>query len=205
MALGWSLGHWATFSWMGRQFLQFPDDVLRLHEALWQLRPDVIVETGVYDGGSTLFFASLCRRVISIEVCLRPGVRDAIADRAILIEADSAAPATAEQARRLIRPSDRVCVFLDSDHSAAHVRVEMESFAPLVSSGCYLIVADSNLADLAATPQGSPRWRDDNPAAAVDDFLAIHAEFRRERPRPLFPGGDFLELSYFPHTWLRRE
>ena len=45
IALGWNLGHWSTFSWMGRQLLQLPDDVLRLAELFWQLRPDVIVET----------------------------------------------------------------------------------------------------------------------------------------------------------------
>src|ERR1022692_3784262 len=61
MVLGWNLGYWSTFSWMGRQLLQLPDDILRLAELLWKLRPAVIVETGVYDGGSTLLFASFCR------------------------------------------------------------------------------------------------------------------------------------------------
>src|SRR6266852_4401413 len=80
IVLGWNLGHWRTLSWMGRQLLQLPDDVLRLAELFWKLRPGVIVETGVYDGGSTLLFASLCRlygtgRVISIEREFRPGVR----------------------------------------------------------------------------------------------------------------------------------
>src|SRR5260370_3101732 len=83
LTLGWNLEHWAASFWMGRQLLQLPDDVLRLAEAIWRLRPDVILETGVYDGGSTLLFAALCRlagagRVISIENQLRPGVREAI-------------------------------------------------------------------------------------------------------------------------------
>src|SRR5215471_12566636 len=83
LTLGWNLGHWSTFSWMGRQLLQFPDDVLRVAELFWRLRPDVILETGVYDGGSTLLFAALCRlagagRVISIESEIRPGVREAV-------------------------------------------------------------------------------------------------------------------------------
>src|SRR6266849_4063048 len=78
IVLGWNLGHWSTLSWMGRRLLQLPDDVLRLAELFWTLRPDVIVETGVYDGGSTLLFASLCRlsgcgRVIAVEREFRPG------------------------------------------------------------------------------------------------------------------------------------
>lgn len=209
MALGWNLGHWSTFSWKGRQLLQFPDDVLRLGELLWRLRPDVIVETGVYDGGSALFFSGLCRHVISVERQLRPGVREAIfqdADVVVtLIEDDSSAPKTAALVGSLIRAGDRVCVFLDSDHRAMHVRAELENFSPLVSPGCYLIVADSNLAELADTPKGEEAWASDHPARAVDEFLAGHPEFQRERPTPLYPAEfDFTELSYYPTSWLRR-
>src|SRR5216684_4585909 len=172
IALGWNLGHWSTLSWMGRRLLQLPDDVLRLAELFWKLRPDVIVETGVYDGGSALLFASLCRlygagRVISIEREFRPGVREAIrqaaGDLVMLIEGDSASPETALQVQRSIRPAERVCVFLDSDHAAQHVVAELRHFAPLVSQGCYLIVADSICPDLAHTPEGESTWSWDHP------------------------------------------
>jgi cephalosporin hydroxylase len=214
LALGWNLGHWSTLSWMGRQLLQFPDDVLRLAELLWTLRPVVIVETGVYDGGSTLLFASLCRlygggRVISVESEFRPGVREAIQQGAgewvTLIAGDSASPETAQNVRRNIRIADRVCVFLDSAHTTHHVAAELRLFSPLVSPGCYLIVADSILSELAHTPQGDRTWSWDHPTAAVDEFLAGHPDFSRERPPGLFRAGvDFTELSYFPSTWLRR-
>ncbi|MBI1897349.1 MAG: class I SAM-dependent methyltransferase [Acidobacteria bacterium] len=214
IVLGWNLGHWQTLSWMGRQFLQLPDDMLRLAELFWTLRPDVIVETGVYDGGSTLFFASLCRlhgpgRVISIEREFRPGVQEAVrqnaGDTVILIEGDSASPETALQVQRNIHPGERVCVFLDSDHSAQHVAAELSHLSPLVSEGCYLVVADSICPDLARTPNGESAWSWDHAGAAVNAFLASHPEFTRERPTPLFSGlADFTELSYFPGTWLRR-
>jgi cephalosporin hydroxylase len=215
IALGWNLGHWSTFSWMGRQFLQLPDDVLRLAELFWQLRPDVIVETGIYDGGSTLFFASLCRshgtgRVISIEHEFREGVREAIqhaaGDLVTLIEGDSASLETALHVRRHIAPTERVCVFLDSGHGAQHVAAELRHLAPLVSAGHYLIVADSICPDLAHLPQGERSWAWDHPGAAVEEFLARHPEFSRERPPALFPAGvDFTELSYFPNTWLLKK
>ena len=172
IVLGWNLGHWSTLSWMGRQLLQLPDDVLRLAELLWKLRPAVIVETGVYDGGSTLLFASLCRlygagRVISIEREFRPGVREAIrqaaGDDVTLIEGDSASLETALRVQRNIRPAERVCVFLDSGHSAQHVGAELRHFGPLVSQGCYLIVADSICPYLAHTPQGQSTWSWDHP------------------------------------------
>jgi cephalosporin hydroxylase len=185
-----------------------------LAELFWKLRPVVLVETGVYDGGSTLLFGSLCRlygggRVISVEREFRPGVREAIrqgaGDDVTLIEGDSASLETALQVQRNIRPADRVCVFLDSDHAAQHVAAELRHFGPLVSRGCYLIVADSICPDLARTPQGETKWALDHPGKAVDEFLARHPEFSPERPPCLFRAGvDFTELSYFPNTWLRR-
>jgi len=215
LILGWNLGYWACFSWMGRQLLQLPDDVLRLAELLWRVRPDVIVETGVYDGGSTLLFASLCRlagrgRVISVERGFRPGVRAAVMEAAgdlvTLIEGDSALPETAARVEREMRRDERVCVFLDSDHSARHVAMELRHLSHMVSPGCYLLVADSICADLAHTPAGEAAWKYDHPGTAVDEFLATHPEFTRTRPAPLFTGEfDFTELSYFPSTWLIRQ
>jgi len=214
LTLGWNLGHWSTFSWMGRQLLQFPDDVLRLAELLWRVRPDVILETGIYDGGSTLLFAALCRlagagRVISIEKEIRAGVREAVQDwgsgLVTLVEGDSASAEAAAIARRAIGSGERVCVFLDADHSAKHVAAELRHYGPLVTSGCYLIVADSVIPEFAHTPSGERSWSWDNPGAAVDAFLAEYPEFLRERPLARFgEGADFSELSYFPDTWLRR-
>jgi cephalosporin hydroxylase len=207
MAVGWNLRHSATFSWMGRQMVHFPDDVLRFAEAMWRVRPTVIVATGVYDGGATLFFAGLSERVISIDRELRPEVRKGIAEaapgRVTLIQGSSASIGAADLVSRKLRPNDRVCVFLDSDHSASHVAAELENFGPVVSAGCYLVVAQSKLPDFAGTPKGNTAWTRDHPGRAVEEFLRTHPEFTRERPQPLFPGEfDFTQLSYFPSTWL---
>jgi cephalosporin hydroxylase len=214
LTLGWNQEHWAASSWMGRQLLQFPDDVLRLADAIWRLRPDVIIETGVYDGGSTLLFAASCRlagvgRVVSIENQLRSGIREAIEQHGCglvtLIEGDSAAPQTVAEVRRLIRDGERVFVFLDSDHTADHVSAELENYAPLVTPGSYIVVADTNLPALRDTPNGNPRWAYDHPMAAVDSFLSRHPEFEREHRKPLFASEqDFSYLSYFARSWLTR-
>lgn len=214
LKLGWNLGHWQTFSWLGRQFLQLPDDMLRLAEAIWHLRPAVIVETGTYDGGGTLWLASLCRllchgRVITVECEPRPGLRESFdqygGGRITLIQADSSATATATHVASLIEPGESVFVFLDSDHTNAHVAAELRHFAPLVTEGSYVVVADSNIPDLAHLPSGESVWTTDNPAAAVEAFLRDHPEFTRHPPQPLYPGPTvFQELSYFPSTWLLR-
>jgi cephalosporin hydroxylase len=225
MVLGWNLHHSFTFSFMGRQFIQFPDDMLRAGELMWRSHPDVILETGVYDGGSTLFWAMLCRmrshgRVISVEKNFRPGVREAVLEAAgdvvTLVEGDASSAEVADRVRREIREGERVCIFLDSDHSAKHVAAELNHFSALVAPGCYMVVSDSNMPDVAHTPRARAAvgetyrephpWLSDSPAHAVDEFLALHPEFCRERPVPLFPEEkfDFTELSYCPGTWLKR-
>jgi cephalosporin hydroxylase len=201
LVLGWNAGHWRATSWQGRQMLQLPDDALRLAELFWRVQPDVIVETGIYEGGGTLLFAGLCRqRVIAVDCEIRPDVREALEQnpKVVLVEGDSASSDTAALVRAGISEGDRVCVFLDSAHDARHVAAELRLLGPLVSPGCFLIVADSILPRLADAPEGELSWKDDHPGVAVDAFLAEHPEFSRVD----IPGVGF--LSHFPNTWLRR-
>lgn len=211
----WNQMHWRSFSWLGLQMLQFPEDVLRLQEALFRLQPDVIVETGVHGGGSAVFFASLCRllgrgRVISIDIAIAAEVRRAIeggpfTDLVTLIEGDSAAPQTVEAVRGLIRPGEKVFVFLDSDHSRAHVLRELDAYAGLVAEGSYIVATDGVMGALAGTPNGLPQWREDNPAEAAREFAARHPEFAIRRPRALFGEEHVVDvLTYWPDAWLLR-
>lgn len=199
LRLGLKRGYWTTFSWLGRQLVQFPGDALLLAEVIHNLRPDVILETGVYEGGSSLLFATLCRitgagRVISVEQTLRPGVRELLAaHRVTLVEGDSATTETAARVRALIQPGERVFVFLDSDHSRLHVLAELQRYAPLVTPGSYIVVADTIL-------EG-----ENTPSAAVTEFLAAHPEFIAARPQARFhTSEDFGHLSYFAGGWLYR-
>src|SRR5712691_6697809 len=57
--VGWSLQYYHNFTWFGLPILQLPEDLLRLQEVIYAVRPAVIVETGVFHGGSLLFYASL--------------------------------------------------------------------------------------------------------------------------------------------------
>ncbi|HET8548961.1 MAG TPA: CmcI family methyltransferase [Bryobacteraceae bacterium] len=200
LVLAWQQEIWTRFRWLGRQILQLPADILRLAEYIERVAPDVIIETGVYDGGSALLFASVCRmtgrgRVISIERELRAGVHEALEAAGVtVLEADSAAPATAALVRDLVRPHESVFVFLDSDHTHEHVRAELANYAPLVTTGSCLVVADTILPDLADAPCGDPSWIEDNPAAAVRDFLNANPGWEVEP----------VTLTYFPGGWLRR-
>lgn len=211
----WNQLHWQSFSWFGFQIWQFPDDLLRLQEVLVDLKPDVIVETGVSRGGSSIFFATMCRllgkgRVISLDITIPAALRERVeqspfADLITLIEGDSAAPEIVDRVKKQIGKDEKVFVFLDSDHSKAHVKRELDAYSGLVSPGSYIVATDGVMQSLTDTPWGKPEWVDDNPAAAAREFAAAHPEFVIQRPRALFGEEHVVEaLTYWPDAWLYR-
>jgi len=58
---GWDNKYVYAFSWLGRPIIQLPEDIIRVQEVLYRVRPDVVIETGVAHGGSLIFYASLCK------------------------------------------------------------------------------------------------------------------------------------------------
>jgi cephalosporin hydroxylase len=206
---GWAMRYSYDFSWAGRPIIQLPQDVVRLQELVWNVRPDVIIETGVAHGGSTVFFSSLLkafggRQVISIDIEIRPHNRAALEahpfrEMYTLIEGSAIAPETLATIRQLLRPEDRVLVILDSNHTKAHVQSELELYAPLVSPGSYIVATDGVMLDLWDVPGGRPEWATDNPTEAAREFLLTHPEFEHD---PSYTRGG---LTYFPEGYLRRK
>lgn len=172
---------WLYPRWLGFPLLQLPEDLIWMQMLLAELRPAFVIETGVLHGGSAIFYASILAllgrgRVIAVEARLDPRVRAAIAahplgERITLLEGDSKDPAIVAQVSALVGGPGGHLVALDADHSATHVRAELEAYAPLVGPGGKLVVFDTSMV-LAS------RWKDDNPHQAVRAFLAAHAEWR---------------------------
>src|SRR5258708_34563187 len=52
-----------NFSWMGRPIIQYPQDMIAMQEIIWEIKPDLIIETGIAHGGSLLYYASLLARI----------------------------------------------------------------------------------------------------------------------------------------------
>jgi cephalosporin hydroxylase len=212
---GWDLKHVYSFTWLGRPIIQLPEDMFRLQEVVWSLRPDVIIETGIAHGGSLVFHASLCRavgtgRVIGIDRDLRPHNRRALEDHPLfdlitLIDGDSASPAVVQQVRAAVRPGETVLVLLDSCHTRAHVLAELEAYAPLVRPGSYLVAMDGIMEDLAGAPRSSPDWTWNNPRQAALDFVRTHPDFAIEEPAFLFNEGQVRQrVTYWPSAFVRR-
>lgn len=204
------------FTWLGRPILQLPEDLVRIQEVVYQVRPDVIVETGIAHGGSLIFYAGLCKamghgRVIGVDVEIRPHNRAAIESHELfeyieMVEGSSVSPEVVARVRASIGPSEHALVVLDSNHTKEHVLAELRAYAPLVGAGSYLVAADGGIMSAAA---GAPLARDDwswnNPQAAVAEFLEANDDFVLDPPVPVFNEGSISEgVSYWTGGWLRR-
>ncbi len=213
--IGWSLRYSYTFTWMGRPFIQLPEDVLRIQEVIFEVKPDVIVETGVAHGGSLIFYASLFEamghgQVIGIDIEIRPQNREAIEAHALfkriqLIEGSSTAPDVVAEVKRRIPVGSKVLVILDSNHSKAHVADELECYHDLVAVGSYIVATDGIMSQMHDVPRGSEEWAHDNPTEAVIDFAARHSDFVLEQPPWLFNESTLRKnTTHWPGAWLKR-
>jgi cephalosporin hydroxylase len=186
---------WTQATWLGAQALKNPLDLWVYQEIVVETRPELIVETGTYRGGSALYLASLCDlvgggHVVSIDV---EPVRDDYPLHAritYLGGRSSTDPAVVEEIRE--RAAGRpILVILDSDHSQAHVEEELAAYAPLVPVGNYVIVEDSNIG----------RIRKDlmpGPLEAVEAFLGRTDEFEIDYAREKFL------ITFNPSGYLKR-
>ena len=213
--LGWNQKYQYTFSWMGRPIIQLPEDMIRIQEVIFKIKPDVIIETGVAHGGSLIFYSSLCKamdkgRVIGIDIEIRSHNRAAIEshplnDRITLIEGSSIAPEIVNKVQSLIKKDETVLIILDSNHSYEHVMAELESYAGLVTSGSYIVATDGVMQDLADVPRGNESWETDNPAHAACDFAAKNSSFIIEQPIWPFNESNLdKNITHWPNAWLKR-
>lgn len=213
--VGWNQKYVYTFSWMGRPVIQLPEDMIRMQEVIYRIKPDIIIETGVAHGGSLIFYSSLCKamgkgRVIGIDIDIRPHNRAAIEahelfDRITLMEGNSTAPDIIAGVKALVAPGESVLVILDSNHTREHVAAELEAYAALVSPGSYIVATDGVMRNLHDVPRGRADWSDDNPAAAARAFAAEHAEFRLEQPAWPFNESSLSQnITHSPDAWLKR-
>jgi len=212
---GWNEKYVYTFSWMGRPIIQLPEDMIRIQEVIYQIKPDVIVETGVAHGGSLIYYASLCKtmekgRIIGIDIEIRPHNRVAIekhelASYITLIEGDSTGDKIVDQVKALVKSNETVLVILDSNHTKQHVLKELNAYSPLVTKGSYIVATDGSMKDLHDVPRGDPEWIWDNPTEAALEFASENPEFVIEQPEWAFNESGLSEnITHWPGAYLKR-
>jgi cephalosporin hydroxylase len=187
-----------NFFWLGRPIIQYPQDMVALQEIIWEVRPDLIIETGIAHGGSLILSASMLamldycdavqagqtldpratrRRVLGIDIDIRAHNRAAIeahpmAHRIDMIQGSSIDPSTIAQVHAAAQGHERVLVMLDSNHTHDHVLAELEAYAPLASRGSYCIVFDTIVEDVPEGMYPDRAWgKGDNPKTAVWEYL----------------------------------
>jgi cephalosporin hydroxylase len=215
LKLGWNEKYTYTFTWLGRPIIQLPEDMFRMQEVIFRVRPDVIIETGVAHGGSLVYYAGLCKllgkgRVIGIDIEIRPANRKAIESHFLfplisLIEGNSVAPETVQHVKALLKARESVMVVLDSAHAKDHVRAELEAYHGLVSPGSYIVATDGIMKDLPDVPRAAREWAWNNPAAAALKFAEAHSEFILEDPSWPFNESNLSKaVTHWQGGWLRR-
>jgi cephalosporin hydroxylase len=215
LTVGWSLKYSYQFSWLGRPIIQLPEDMVRIQELIYEVRPDVIIEIGIAHGGGQVFFASLCKlmgkgRVVGVDIEMRPHNRAALEAHELyplitVVEGSSTEPAVVERVKAEIGAAERALVFLDSHHARDHVLGELEAYGPLVGVGSYVIVADGIMEEIVGAPRTRPEWARDNPKRAIAEFLTRHPEFKSmPPPRPFDEAMISQAVTYWPDGYLRR-
>jgi cephalosporin hydroxylase len=193
-----------NFDYLGLPIIQFPQDMVAVQELIWEVQPDLIIETGVARGGSLIQSASILamldmkdaveqgsmldpskpsRKVIGIDIDIRQHNREKIEAHHLssyidLIEDSSISDASLQLIKSKASSFKSVMVFLDSDHSHEHVLEELNLYSELVTSGSYIVAFDSVVDDLDERFNEGKSWtKSRNPKTAVFEFLESNTNF----------------------------
>lgn len=167
-------GDTINLSWFGYQLLKCPLDLWMYQELIIRNRPDYVVETGTWAGGSALYLAMLFDhldrgRVITIDI--EPRSERPVHPRITYVTGSSVNQQITARVREEVGDR-RAMVILDSDHRADHVYEELMAYSSLVQPGDYLIVEDTNVNKHPVAPHFGP-----GPMEAVERFLSQTDEF----------------------------
>ena len=177
------------FTWLGRPIIQFPQDMIALQEIIWDVKPDIIIETGIAHGGSLIFSASMLQligrgKVIGIDIDIRKHNKDEIKKHPLykrikMIEGSSVDPKIIKKVFSAVKDKKKIMVFLDSNHTHEHVLKELEAYSSLVKKGSYIIVFDTMVEDMPKNSFPNRPWsKKNNPKTAVREFLKKNKRFK---------------------------
>ena len=226
LARGFKQKYMYNFESLGRPVIQTPTEIVAMQELIWQVKPDLIIETGIAHGGSLIMNASMmamldyceavvkdqmldpkitCRRVLGIDIDIRSHNREAIEAHPMshhidMIEGSSIAPEIIAQVQEIAKDCRKVLVCLDSNHTHDHVLAELNAYALLTSEQSYCVVFDTIIEDL---PDGAfhdrPWGKGNNPKTAVWEYLKNHPEFKIDKQL-----DNKLMVGVAPNGYLKR-
>lgn len=215
-----------NFKWLGRPVIQYPQDMVAMQELIWEIKPDLIIETGIAHGGSLIMNASYLamlehceaiekvelidpakpkRRVLGIDIDIREHNRKAIeahpmSNRIDMIQGSSIDKDVIKQVHQYAKDFKRILISLDSNHTHEHVLAELEAYAPLTSVGSYCVVFDTAIEGMSEELCADRPWGPGNsPKTAVWEYLKSHPEFEIDKSIQ-----DKLQITVAPDGYLKR-
>jgi cephalosporin hydroxylase len=208
MDLSMSSNYVYNFDWMGRPIIQYPQDMVAIQELIWNIKPDLIIETGIAHGGSLVLSASMLalldmadaienntsinpnkssRKVLGLDIDIRDHNRKAIeshpmSSRIQMIQGSSIDPSIIEKVKNIAGEYKKTMVLLDSMHTHEHVLAELEAYAPLTSINSYCVVFDTFVEDVRDDMFPNRPWSPgNNPKTAVHQYLKSHSKFKIDK------------------------
>ena len=182
--------------WLGIPIYKCPLDLWIYQEIIFQIKPDLIIESGTGDGGSAFFLASVCDAVGTGTICtidIQPSAKIPQHQRIIYLNGSSTSPEILKIIRLLTKGLSKVIVILDSDHTKENVLAELRTYSDFVTSGSYLIVEDTNINNNPVLPDFGP-----GPMEAVKEFLDERTDFVIDK------NCEKLLLTFFPNGFLKK-
>ncbi|AWW44051.1 cephalosporin hydroxylase family protein [Polynucleobacter paneuropaeus] len=219
-------GYSYNYNWMGRPIIQYPQDMVAMQELVWNVKPDLIIETGIAHGGSLIMSATFLalldycdaissgqildpkvpkRKVLGIDIDIRPHNLEAIkrhpmSNRIDMIQGSSIDPSIVQKVKEYAKGYKNIMVCLDSNHTHDHVLAELLAYADLTSIGSYCVVFDTVVEDMPKALSGDRPWGPgNNPKTAVWEYLKNYSEFEIDKSIQ-----DKLLISVAPDGYLKR-
>jgi cephalosporin hydroxylase len=184
-----------NYSWLGRPVIKYPTDLMLLQEIIWDIKPDLIVETGIAHGGSIIFSASMMEllggdgMVVAVDIDIRQHNRKEIEKhplfkRITMLEGSSTDPIIVQKIREYASEKKCVMVSLDSLHTHDHVLQELRLYSPLVTVGSYLILPDTLIEFFPKGYYSDRPWDvGNNTMTALREFLKETDAFIQDKER----------------------
>ena len=201
-----------NFTWLGRPIIQYPQDMIAMQEIIWDIKPDLIIETGIAHGGSLIFYASILEligkgEVLGIDIDIRDHNRKEIEShpmfkRIKMIQGSSIDPGIVAEAKKHTEGKKTILVTLDSNHTHEHVLAELNMYSPFVSLNSYVVVYDTiveNLPEDHLPGLIRPWGIGDNPWTALNSFIGENPQFEIDHTI-----NNKLLISVAPDGYLKR-
>lgn len=174
-------------SWFGIPIIQNPYDMILMQELIFKLKPDVIVETGIAHGGSLIYYASLLKllgkgHVIGVDIDIRKHnkkllVKHPFISSIKMFQGSSTDKSLRKRIEKLIKPTDKVLVILDSNHTFEHVYNELNCYKNIVTKESYFVVFDTFMTKLDKLQGAAKDVTSNNPLRAVEKFISENKNF----------------------------